>query len=818
MIRRSFQLFAFVLASFSMLAQQNQVISYVKGKPYHSYIDYHSVGAPSTGENTHTYKRIQLQKQLSEHSRGNRALGYVPLGSAGNLFTILDGSVNRVAASQSINSIVFIHRADPTVDPNSNIAQYKYDISKDGGNTFVINIGPLTPTLENFDTSGRYPNVVFHVPAGVTNPDNAYLAYLGTWLPYQGGNARTWDGIVTGVARLNGDSTTFTENILRPNNGDINIAKSMVNGLPGEFWAVNFATKPTDSSAVTDVIIHKGVWDSVTNDVNWTFQLLNVPFISQAGGGGAPVADVHIAFDPTGQYGWISILGDISADNDSTLNPIFYSSSNGGATWTGPFEIKLSTFPHVVAGLTLDTVPTTGFDSDLLVDYNGNPHLLVVVGSKGTAGYSIATAAQGGASAGLKIYDITYNASASPDCRWQAIFLDDIATFRGTLATAGGQPLTEDNRPQVSRSEDGRLLFFGWCDSDPTQVSNRENELPNFKGMMVNVFTGKATNVVNFTENDPVFIGGATFASTAPTLLVSGNTYKIPTVFAQVNLNTGSGEDPANFFYIQDIKFTAAEFTNNFAGDIPTITLLGSNPTYVYLSESFIDPGATAEDCTDGDITDNIVVNTSSLNVNARGIYNVVYEVTDSDSNTVSAVRQVVVNTEPDSRFGYTFTTGRTVAFRDSSLYDPTSWEWNFGNGSGATSRNPTYTYPQTGTYTVCLKARNVYNFPPFSKPADQECKTITVSGIEEKLADHAFSLYPNPSHGMLYIEIAAAEYKEAHIDIYNMLGENIYHLSVQLERKNQVFSIDLSGFVPGIYLVKLHTEKGSLTKRLSRM
>jgi hypothetical protein len=804
-------------SAFAVFAQSGTSgVTSVKMKPHNTFIDENVSGTQLNFENTHVYKRMQLQNNFSG-SRAGRGLGFVQLGTAGNLFTILDGSVNRLAASEAINSIVFIHRADPVVDPNSNVAQFKYDISKNGGNSFTIDLGPITPGLENFDTAGRYPNITFHVPSGVTNPDNAYLSYLGTWLPYQGGSGRTWDGVVTGVARLNGDTATITKTISRPNNGDVSIAKSMVNGQPGEFWAVNFATQPNDSTKVVDVVLHKGTWNPSTNDVEWTFSLLNVPFVMQAGGG-APAADVHIAFDPTGNNGWVSILGDVSADADSTLNPIFYQTTDGGDNWTGPIELKLSTLANVKAGLTLDTVPTTGFDSDLLVDANGNPHLLVVVGSSGGTGYSIATAAQGGGPVGLKIYDITYNPNGSLACQWQAIYLDDIATFRGTLATAGGAGLSEDNRPQASRSENGNLLFFGWCDSDPTQVTNNANELPNFKGIMINISNNTATQVVNFTENDSLFIGGATFASTAPTLLTSGSTYTVPTVFAQVNTNSGSGEDPANFFYIQDITFDAADFTNSLGADIPVITLLGDNPDYVYLGESFNDPGATADDCNDGDLTSSITVNTSGLNTNSRGTYNVVYEVTDSDNNNASAVRQVIVNTEPDARFGYVFTTGRTVSFRDSSLYNPTSWEWDFGyQGNGSIAKNPTYTYLQAGTYTVCLKARNNYNSAPFNKPVDQECKTITVTGIEEKLADNAIAVYPNPTKGIINLEVVSADYKNASVEVYNVVGESVFSSPVILNRQN-IFRIDITGNANGIYLVKFTTDKGSITKRISIM
>jgi len=794
-------------------------ITSVKMKPHNMFVtESASTGMSLNFQNTHAYKKSIMMQNFGGNLRGGRALGFDTLGTAGNLLTIIDGSVNSLAANQTINSVVFIHRADPTVDPNANVAQYKYDLSTDGGNSFTNDYGVLNPSCENFDTAGRYPNVAFHIPSGSTTPATSYIAYLGTWLPYQGGSGRTWEGTVTGVARLDNDSTTFTEAIRRPNNGDVGVSGSLVNGQPGEFWAVDFSTVPGDSAAINDVIVHKGVFNTSTNDVDWTFSLLNVPFVVQATGG-APAASVGIAFDPTGNNGWIYILGDITADSDSTLNPIFYQTTDGGDNWTGPVQIRLSDLPNVVAGLTVDSIATTAFDADLVVDVNGNPHLLVVIGSSGGTGYSIATAAAGGGSAGLKIYDLTYNPNGSIACQWQAIYLDDVQTFRGDLATATGGFITEDNRPQASRSEDGNLLFFGWCDSDPTQVTDNANDLPNFKGLMFNIATNKASLVVDFTIQDATFSGSAMFATVSPTLFVSGNNYTVPTVFAQPNVNTGSSEDPASFFYIKDIKFTSTDLVANLGADIPVITLLGENPEYVYLSENFNDPGASADDCNDGDLTSSIIVNSSALNTNARGTYNVDYEVTDSDNNTASVTRQVIVNTEPDSRFGYTLPSGTSVQFRDSSLYTPTSWQWNFGDGSGSTLKNPTKTYAAAGTYTVCLKARNNYNSAPFNKPADEECKTISVTGIEEKLSENAISVYPNPTNSVVTVEVATADYNNATLEIFNLVGERIISNDVTLvNNKQNIIKIDLSGNANGIYLVKFNTDKGSISKRVSLM
>ncbi|MGA2913049.1 MAG: PKD domain-containing protein [Methanoregula sp.] len=50
-----------------------------------------------------------------------------------------------------------------------------------------------------------------------------------------------------------------------------------------------------------------------------------------------------------------------------------------------------------------------------------------------------------------------------------------------------------------------------------------------------------------------------------------------------------------------------------------------------------------------------------------------------------------------------------TTTFTDTSLGSPTSWSWDFGDGSYSTSRNPTHTYSTIGTYTVNLTATNAY-------------------------------------------------------------------------------------------------------------
>jgi len=50
---------------------------------------------------------------------------------------------------------------------------------------------------------------------------------------------------------------------------------------------------------------------------------------------------------------------------------------------------------------------------------------------------------------------------------------------------------------------------------------------------------------------------------------------------------------------------------------------------------------------------------------------------------------------------------GQIVQFADTSLGDPTSWLWSFGDGSTSTTRNPSHVFAASGSYTVTLTATN---------------------------------------------------------------------------------------------------------------
>ncbi len=75
----------------------------------------------------------------------------------------------------------------------------------------------------------------------------------------------------------------------------------------------------------------------------------------------------------------------------------------------------------------------------------------------------------------------------------------------------------------------------------------------------------------------------------------------------------------------------------------PELTLLGANPLNLNINDTFIDPGVTATDNIDGDITNRVHLK-STVDTAIAGTYEVTYVVTDIAGNSAHISRTVIVN------------------------------------------------------------------------------------------------------------------------------------------------------------------------------
>ena len=81
----------------------------------------------------------------------------------------------------------------------------------------------------------------------------------------------------------------------------------------------------------------------------------------------------------------------------------------------------------------------------------------------------------------------------------------------------------------------------------------------------------------------------------------------------------------------------------------PVLVLSGEGTVKITEGGKFKDPGATANDNCDGNITDRIQV-TGSVDTGKPGTYTLTYTVTDSYNNTSTATRTVVVEPKPEEK------------------------------------------------------------------------------------------------------------------------------------------------------------------------
>jgi hypothetical protein len=159
---------------------------------------------------------------------------------------------------------------------------------------------------------------------------------------------------------------------------------------------------------------------------------------------------------------------------------------------------------------------------------------------------------------------------------------------------------------------------------------------PNFSVLMTSYFRDFDDHQMNFV--------GTSIPASLDLDPVSGELSGTPTAADEAN-------SPIDF---QVEAFDGAEsrigyFRLNVAvgAGAPTITLNGDNPVTLTVGDSFTDPGATASDFEDGNLTDSIVVGGDTVNTAVAGSYVITYNVTDSDGNAAPEVRRTVNVVEP---------------------------------------------------------------------------------------------------------------------------------------------------------------------------
>ncbi len=115
----------------------------------------------------------------------------------------------------------------------------------------------------------------------------------------------------------------------------------------------------------------------------------------------------------------------------------------------------------------------------------------------------------------------------------------------------------------------------------------------------------------------------------------------------------------------------------------------------------------------------------------AAGDYQVTLTVTTADS-TATKTRTITVDAvpAPAADFGNDQDSGSlAMQFTDTSKGDPTTWDWDFGDGRTGSRQDPTHTYAKAGDYQVKLTVSNAGG-------SDAKTRSVTVKPVPSAAAD----------------------------------------------------------------------------------
>jgi PKD repeat protein len=153
---------------------------------------------------------------------------------------------------------------------------------------------------------------------------------------------------------------------------------------------------------------------------------------------------------------------------------------------------------------------------------------------------------------------------------------------------------------------------------------------------------------------------------------------------------------------------------------------------------------------------------------------------------------------------------GWTVSFNDISAYNPTSWNWDFGDGRTSTQANPVHTFQSVGSFQVCLVVDNDCG-------TDTTCRIITIeaTGIGNIDDMVEMDVFPNPSSTSVQIHVTSTGEDVREITLVDAVGQHVRHYRAVHGSKSEEVRWDVSGLSAGVYLVQVQFENSVMTKRL---
>jgi len=136
-----------------------------------------------------------------------------------------------------------------------------------------------------------------------------------------------------------------------------------------------------------------------------------------------------------------------------------------------------------------------------------------------------------------------------------------------------------------------------------------------------------------------------------------------------------------------------------------------------------------------------------------------------------------------------------------------TNNQWYYNNTAIIGATGQTYVAMQSGNYYVSVGNS--------SCPSNSDTVSMNVIGIKENSLLNSINVFPNPTSGIITIELNDLAERSFQVEIINIAGEMITNKTITNCITHCTYPIDLSNYPKGEYLIKIKTTEGSSIKRI---
>jgi len=223
--------------------------------------------------------------------------------------------------------------------------------------------------------------------------------------------------------------------------------------------------------------------------------------------------------------------------------------------------------------------------------------------------------------------------------------------------------------------------------------------------------------------------------------------------------------------------------------------------------ESGVDPRTGVSYSWDGFI-DGSIKTTNNVLLGWNEADNLIIEVND---NGCMSYDTLMIDNSPAAVATFTSNQvdGQTFTFSPDSMHPRFQYMWDFGDRTTSTQSTPTKLYQVQGNYTVVLTVTTLCG--DATEQSDVGTQAI---GMSEEIANKLVKVYPNPSSGMLNLQLEDSE--NVSFEVNDMNGKIVFAKEVGTVLGTSTEQIDLTGLAKGIYSVRVNLNEGTVIKKVT--